>query len=336
MAVFQLPGTLKVDAATLFGLRLETSTDSQTPGQIAGWIDPMDRAEWTVNVPSAGTYSLVFRLAAAKKSSIQLRDANSKVLSSVAVPYMDSSWRKWGDVVAPNVVLPAGEQKLVLYCADSGYNIASITLNPVVVEKPKPVRVPGTIYFLGENIIQSSPNTPYTTPVKVYGATKETVGYQDSDAYGQDAIRMRIEYNDVSSDALKVKMLLVEVTINDLKNNRTNDSIVTDYTLIFDKAKSQGSAIYLLLSMPCSNATAEQCVQIDDLNKRLSTLVTSAAYSGKIIDPRPVVGKLRMGGPIGNLWDLNYSDNGFFLNEVGHEKYSALILEKLGDKVIKP
>jgi parallel beta-helix repeat protein len=80
-------------------------------GLSVGWIDNYDWMDYSVNMPSAGTYVVSFRVASpATSGQLQLRNTAGTVLATVAVPNT-GWWQNWQSVSA-TVTLPAGQQTL--------------------------------------------------------------------------------------------------------------------------------------------------------------------------------------------------------------------------------
>jgi pimeloyl-ACP methyl ester carboxylesterase len=80
-------------------------------GLSVGWIDNNDWMDYSVNMPTAGTYVVSFRVASpATSGQLQLRNAAGTVLATVAVPNT-GWWQNWQSVSA-TVTLPAGQQTL--------------------------------------------------------------------------------------------------------------------------------------------------------------------------------------------------------------------------------
>jgi endoglucanase len=104
------------------GVKTETTSDAGG-GQNVGYIDSGDWMTYSVNVPSAGTYKVSYRVAAqAGGGQIQLEKAGgSPVYSNINVP-STSGWQSW-QTISHNVVLPAGEQLIALSAITGGFNV---------------------------------------------------------------------------------------------------------------------------------------------------------------------------------------------------------------------
>jgi hypothetical protein len=102
---------------------LEATTDTGG-GVNLGWTAAGQWFKYTVNVATAGTYTISFRVAAptAVKDAFHLANASgTKLTGSVSIP-ATGGWQKWTMVTA-NVTLPAGRQVLTLDQDNAGWNL---------------------------------------------------------------------------------------------------------------------------------------------------------------------------------------------------------------------
>ena len=104
--------------SAMSGIQTETCSEG---GSNVGWIDTGDWMDYNINVPSAGSYTVSYRVAATSATgSIQLRNG-STTLATTAVPNT-GDWQAWTTITA-TVNLSAGNQTLRLYAAAGGFNI---------------------------------------------------------------------------------------------------------------------------------------------------------------------------------------------------------------------
>jgi hypothetical protein len=105
------------------GVDLEATTDSGA-GYDLGWTAAGQWFRYTVNVATAGTYTVTFRVAAPGAVSDAFHIANSagsNLSGSVSVP-ATGGWQTWTNVTA-TVTLPAGTQTLTIAQDAAGWNI---------------------------------------------------------------------------------------------------------------------------------------------------------------------------------------------------------------------
>ena len=124
------------------GVDLEITAD--TGGGVSlGWTAAGQWFKYTVNVATAGTYAVSFRVAAptAVTGAFHLANSSGANLSgSVSVP-STGAWQTWTTVTA-NVTLPAGQQVLTLDQDNAGWNLNYMsfatggTTNPTVPATP--------------------------------------------------------------------------------------------------------------------------------------------------------------------------------------------------------
>jgi hypothetical protein len=126
---YPIPGTVQAENyAAMSGIQLEATTDAGG-GQNVGWIDANDWMDYKVNVQTAGTYTVSYRVASLNGGgSIQLK-SGSTVLATTAVS-ATGGWQNWSTVTA-TATLAAGTQTLRLQAAAGGFNInwVSMTTN---------------------------------------------------------------------------------------------------------------------------------------------------------------------------------------------------------------
>ena len=103
---------------------METNTDSTTNGYDVGWNANGYSLSYTVNVATASTYTISFRVANGNTTagSLHLQNASGANLTgAVSVP-ATGGWQTWTTVTA-NATLPAGTQTLTLVMDTASYNI---------------------------------------------------------------------------------------------------------------------------------------------------------------------------------------------------------------------
>lgn len=111
LSYIPIPATVQGEAYTaMSGVNIEATTDAGG-GQDVGGVDYGDWMDYNIASPSAGVYTLNFRVASASANAgLQVLDASGKVLATVSVPNT-GGWQNWTTVTA-TVTLPSGNQKL--------------------------------------------------------------------------------------------------------------------------------------------------------------------------------------------------------------------------------
>ncbi|HYG40421.1 MAG TPA: carbohydrate-binding protein [Cytophagales bacterium] len=117
-----IPGTIEAESwANMSGVQTETTTDAGG-GLNVGWIDTGDWMDYNVNVSTAGSYTVAFRMASGGSGgTIQLRNSGGTTLCSATIGGT-GGWQNWTTVNA-TATLPAGTQTLRLYATSSGFNV---------------------------------------------------------------------------------------------------------------------------------------------------------------------------------------------------------------------
>ena len=122
-----VPGTIQAESFTAqSGTQTETTTDTGG-GLNVGYFDTNDWLDYSVNVATAGNYTVGFRVASANGgATLQLRTSAGAVLGSIAVGNT-GGWQAW-QTISATVPLPAGVQTLRLFAqASTGCNVNYLT-----------------------------------------------------------------------------------------------------------------------------------------------------------------------------------------------------------------
>jgi hypothetical protein len=125
-------GTSRIEAenySAMSGVVKETTTDAGG-GQNVGYIDQNDWMDYSINMSSAGTYTINLRIASAMAGSqVQVRNAAGTVLATIAIPNT-GGWQTW-QTISSTLTLPAGVQTIRLQSSASGnWNINWFELIP--------------------------------------------------------------------------------------------------------------------------------------------------------------------------------------------------------------
>jgi polygalacturonase/pectin methylesterase-like acyl-CoA thioesterase/fibronectin type 3 domain-containing protein len=123
-----IPGKIEVENwSAMSGVQTESTADTGG-GLDVGWIDAGDWMDYTVDVASAGKYTVDFRVASKNGGgTVQLQDSSSTVLTSVYVP-STGAWQ-WWTTVSATANLSAGPQTLRVYAAAGGFNFNWINIS---------------------------------------------------------------------------------------------------------------------------------------------------------------------------------------------------------------
>lgn len=112
------------------GLRSDTDVDTETrvTGGNVGWISSGEWLEYTVNVASAGTYTISAQVASTGTSgSFHIEMNGSSVTSAISVPNTGD----WGSfqAVSATANLSAGQQVMRIYMDGGSFNLANLTFS---------------------------------------------------------------------------------------------------------------------------------------------------------------------------------------------------------------
>ena len=129
---------------TTDGVDIEATTDTGG-GFNVGWTAAGEYLKYTVNVATAGQYTLTFRTASLSGGgSVHIANqTGANLTGAVAIP-STGAWQTWVNVNA-TVTLPAGQQILTLVEDAGGFNINSMTFaGSTITTPPTPTGVNAT------------------------------------------------------------------------------------------------------------------------------------------------------------------------------------------------
>nr|WP_164472870.1 discoidin domain-containing protein [Cohnella candidum] len=123
-----IPGKIEAENySAMNGIQTETTSDTGG-GLNVGWIDAGDWMDYSVNVQTAGSYTVEYRVASPNTTGqIQLR-SGANTLATTTVPNT-GNWQTWQTVTA-TVNLSAGQQTLRVYAGGGGFNINWLNFVP--------------------------------------------------------------------------------------------------------------------------------------------------------------------------------------------------------------
>lgn len=157
-----LPATIEAEAyCSAAGVQTETTTDVGG-GQNVGWLDAGDSMSYDVNVPSAGNYTVSYRVAS-KTGGGTLALGNNATLN---VP-PTNDWQAW-TTITQTVSLAAGKQSLKLNVVNGGFNINWIKFDQAVASSSSS-SVPSSSAPSTSRSSSSSTPTAFVKPLSVQG-----------------------------------------------------------------------------------------------------------------------------------------------------------------------
>jgi hypothetical protein len=116
-----IPGAVQAEHYTsMSNIQTEATTDAGG-GLNVGYTDAGDWLDYKVNVQTAGTYNIQYRVASMNGGGSIRLQRDTAILATTAIP-ATSGWQNWITVNA-TANLAAGEQTLRLYVAAGGFNL---------------------------------------------------------------------------------------------------------------------------------------------------------------------------------------------------------------------
>ena len=130
---FSIPGTIEAEQfSNMNGIQIETSTDSGggTGGGLnIGYVDPGDWLEYNIDVQTAGTYTIEYRLASLPGSSGFRVLADGVQVDQEFVP-STGGWQNW-ITISDTVNLSAGPQTLRIEAVGREWNLNWLRLTAI-------------------------------------------------------------------------------------------------------------------------------------------------------------------------------------------------------------
>ena len=123
------------------GVDIEATSDVGG-GSDVGWLSPGEWLQYTVNVGTAGTYDVTFRVASAATGGTLHLLSGSTDLSGTVTVSGTGGWQTWTSVTASGVPLSSGIQAIRLVFDSGSFNVNSMTFALAAASTPSPA--PGT------------------------------------------------------------------------------------------------------------------------------------------------------------------------------------------------
>ena len=136
-----IPGTIQAEAFDeMSGIQVQPTTDTDL-GQNVGYCEVGDWMDYTINVPTAGNYTVEARVASLNKTGAFDLKSGTKTLASFSLPLGTGGWQVW-TTISQTVTLAAGNQTLRLAITGKEINInwLKFTLIPtssISIKSPK-------------------------------------------------------------------------------------------------------------------------------------------------------------------------------------------------------
>jgi hypothetical protein len=202
--------------AVMSGIQTESCNES---GLNVGWVDAGDWMVWDVNVASAGTHTVEYRVASLSGGgTIRLEQAGGgAVLGSLAVP-STGGWQTWA-TISHDVTLGAGQQQIAIAVPAGGWNI-----NWLRIKKNTSARIDThrELSSLTEKTEISLYPNPATSALAITGlkANTDVAVYDLSGRLILDKVNVSPEQNVINVKSLKPGTYLLKTEDNEIRTLR--------------------------------------------------------------------------------------------------------------------
>ena len=112
------------------GVDVEGSDNLNIPYTV-GWTEAGEWLGYTIQDVSPGTYNVIFSIAAPNSGGIFYAQLSGQNLGVIDVP-ATGGWYNWEDLPAQTITLSEGEKFLKIQIVQAGFNIQSVTFDPVL------------------------------------------------------------------------------------------------------------------------------------------------------------------------------------------------------------
>ena len=159
--------------------------------------------------------------------------------------------------------------------------------------------------------------------------------YQNMGIGGQTTTSIKNRFTADLVD-LKPKIAIIQGGVNDIsKGDITKATFISNYTTMLNACETAGIIPVVLKILPWTNGTNDQMQARDEWMTDLEALV--ATYAGSVwVDFDVDMGKFRVGGDAGNLWDLqttsDYDQDGVHPTLLGYAKMAEVIDREIKKK----
>ncbi|WP_235948119.1 carbohydrate-binding protein [Paenibacillus glycinis] len=173
-----VPGKIEAESySAMNGIQTETTSDAGG-GLNVGWINVGDWMDYSVNVQTAGAYTVEYRVASNGASGQLQLQSGSATLATTAIPNT-GGWQTWQTVTA-NVTLAAGTQTLRLYASGYDFNVNWINLVAGGSSDTQSPTAPSNLSF----------TQPASGTIQLaWNASADNVGVAGYDVYANNQLR---------------------------------------------------------------------------------------------------------------------------------------------------
>lgn len=205
------------DYTYMAGIQTEATTDAGG-GLNVGYIEAGDWMSYTVTIPVAGTYRIIYRVASPNNgTTLRLeKDAGATQLGSVTIPNT-GGWQNWANV-AHNVTLPAGTYDIGIATTTGGFNINYLTITNNLSARLATQNIQQQLAAAENSALSISPN-PVRNQLYLKGFEKvQTLTVYDLG--GHELMKVTKPGNTINIQSLNAGVYIIKL-------NRTDNSVKT-------------------------------------------------------------------------------------------------------------
>lgn len=214
-----IPATIQAEGYdAMSGIQLETTTD-EGAGQNIGYCEPGDWMDYTINVPTAGQYTVEARVASLNATGAFDLKSGSKVLASYALNPGTGGWQIW-TTLSKTVTLAEGNQTIRLEIKGKDINInwlkfsaTPTSSSSLKIPEMKIYPNPSTAGKL--NLVLNGFNGREAVTVDIFNVSGQNVYSQKYDTNAQGSAVLKI--NNVKMNKAGLYMVCVQSKKQTLK-----------------------------------------------------------------------------------------------------------------------
>ncbi len=177
---------------------------------------------------------------------------------------------------------------------------------------------------VGDSILTNNGGANTTPDIS---ANNRNTSYHNGAHPGTTTTQILSTFNAESIDRSPI-FVIIEGGVNDLESVSVS-TIVANWTEMLTRTQNAGMIPVMILIVPNNGnggSSTQFCTDMDSVNTQL--LALAPTYGAIVVDSRAALGQFRVGGPVGNLWNVQvayYENDQIHLNTDGAAILAGLV-----------